>query len=300
MPNNVNIVTTCFHDTMHPDRTPEENFELALELLNSVRNEKPDIVCFPETFISIYHKDYKRIGIDRIFDEFSRRARDMKCYITATVLENRDDSVKNTGWLIDRSGCLAGKYDKYHTTEFEMKNGIMPGSEIPVFETDFGKLGFSICYDIRWPDFWSKLKSKGAEIVIWMSEYDGGFPLQCYGFLNDYFVVSSSRRDYSKIIDKTGEILACSSPWVYYTSYKVNLDKEMFHVHGQYEKLESIMSRFGTKLTVKSYYEENIFTLESQDDQWPVEKLIKEYGLEIRTQNTKRVEMIQSEYRGRE
>ena len=56
-----------------------------------------------------------------------------------------------------------------------------PGTECAtVVETDFGRMGLAICYDIGWPDLWAQLAEQGAELVVWPSAYGGGLPLQAY------------------------------------------------------------------------------------------------------------------------
>jgi len=53
--------------------------------------------------------------------------------------------------LIDRQGKVAGEYRKMRPAESEMKMGVKPGqSNPPVFQTDFGKIGIQICFDIKY------------------------------------------------------------------------------------------------------------------------------------------------------
>jgi predicted amidohydrolase len=68
--------------------------------------------------------------------------------------------------------------------------GVIPGNELPVFETDFGPVGILICFDIGWHETWRALAEKGAKMVVWQSAYDGGFLLNAYAALNVYYVVS--------------------------------------------------------------------------------------------------------------
>ena len=58
-------------------------------------------------------------------------------------------------------------YDKIHPYSPELFDpGITPGGKIPVFETDFGKIGFMICYDSWFTDVAEALALQGAEIIL--------------------------------------------------------------------------------------------------------------------------------------
>ena len=77
-----------------------------------------------------------------------------------------DGSICNSVILVDRKGRLAGTYRKVHLTYGEILDGIMPGDSYPVFETDFGKVGFLICWDNFFPEAIRQLHLNGAELVL--------------------------------------------------------------------------------------------------------------------------------------
>jgi predicted amidohydrolase len=65
---------------------------------------------------------------------------------------------------------LVGKYRKMALTDLEAREGYTPGSDYPVFQTRFGKLGIMICYDLFFPEVSRELAKRGAEIIampIW-------------------------------------------------------------------------------------------------------------------------------------
>ena len=64
-----------------------------------------------------------------------------------------------------RDGKLAGAYRKTHLHWPEYRDGVTPGDEYPVFETDFGTIGLMICYDSWWPESARVLALRGAHIV---------------------------------------------------------------------------------------------------------------------------------------
>ena len=73
------------------------------------------------------------------------------------------------------------------------RRNITPGAVAPtVMETDFGRMGLAICYDIGWPDLWTQLREQGAELVVWPSAYGGG--LSTAGLCMDPLATTSSPR----------------------------------------------------------------------------------------------------------
>ncbi len=88
--------------------------------------------------------------------------------------EEREPWLRNTGLLFDPRGEMIGQYSKLHMFDIEVENGpsvresdqIEPGDRIVVCNTEFGKIGMSICYDIRFPELYRIMALKGAEILM--------------------------------------------------------------------------------------------------------------------------------------
>ena len=73
----------------------------------------------------------------------------------------RDDKIRNTCLVYDATGQLAARYDKIHLFGFEMgkenykeERTIEPGDKPTTVDTPFGRLGLSICYDLRFPELY--------------------------------------------------------------------------------------------------------------------------------------------------
>jgi predicted amidohydrolase len=110
--------------------------------------------------------------------------------------------------LIDRRGELVGMYAKMHPTDGEIDCGIVPGNEVGVFNTDFGRVGLAICFDVNWPEMWAQMAEQGADVVCWLSAYPGGFPLQAYAWTHKYPIVTSVWPYEARVIDMGVAILS--------------------------------------------------------------------------------------------
>src|ERR1035437_1988722 len=82
------------------------------------------------------------------------------------MYEREGTAIYNTAVLIDRAGNVEGKYRKVYLPREEVEAGLTPGSDYPVFQTDFGTVGLMICYDVFFPDPAHALAREGAEIVL--------------------------------------------------------------------------------------------------------------------------------------
>lgn len=99
----------------------------------------------------------------------SEKAREYRMYVAGGIVRKdvQNERLYNTALLYDRQGELAGSYDKLHPYSPELnEQGITPGSRVPVFSTDFGKVGFMICYDSWFTDVARLLSLRGAEIIL--------------------------------------------------------------------------------------------------------------------------------------
>lgn len=296
MPRKVNIISTCFNEERIQGCSPQDNLQRAMNMLDAFTELQPDLICFPEVFLlsGVDHHASSDELTQQTYHALSNQAKRLNSYIIASVHEWKDGNKYVAAWLFDRDGKQAGRYLKYCPTDYEMKrDGITPGHEVPVFDTDFGKIGIAICFDIGYPEIWRTLKAKGAELVVWPSAYDGGFPLEAHAWLNAYYVISSVRTNHSKVIDKTGRVLASTSKWTGWTTQTIDLDKEIFHIDHQYDKLLDIQSRLGSKVLIESFSQENIFTIESNDQAWPMARIKEEFKLETYKEYHQRSEHAQ-------
>jgi predicted amidohydrolase len=86
---------------------------------------------------------------------------------TATNYNVRDgDKAYNTTVFIGRDGNIIGIYRKIHLPATENWY-ITPGTEYPVFETDIGRVGFSICHDMAFPEQCRIMAINGADIILY-------------------------------------------------------------------------------------------------------------------------------------
>ncbi len=88
--------------------------------------------------------------------------------------ERADGRWANRSFLIDDSGDIRARYDKIHLFDVDLATGESwressvygPGEQVVVADTPWGRMGFSICYDMRFPDLYRALTNAGATILL--------------------------------------------------------------------------------------------------------------------------------------
>ncbi|HZU27536.1 MAG TPA: carbon-nitrogen hydrolase family protein [Bryobacteraceae bacterium] len=135
-------------------------------------------------------------------------ARTHHTWLVAGVYEREGVAVYNTAVLIDRSGALVGRYRKVYLPREELEAGLTPGSDYPVFRTDFGTLGIMICWDVQYADPARALALRGAELIA-MPIWGGNETLaKARAIENRVFLASSGYDHPTYIMDPDGELLS--------------------------------------------------------------------------------------------
>lgn len=128
-------------------------------------------------------------------------------YIVAGIYEKEGPVVYNTSVLIGRDGNLEGTYRKTALPNEEIIGGISPGEAFPVFDTDFGKIGMMICWDVFFPEPARMLALQGAE-VIFMPIWGGNLTLaKARAIENQVYLVSSTYDMKTGVFDKSGDLV---------------------------------------------------------------------------------------------
>jgi predicted amidohydrolase len=152
----------------------EENIVCAEKAIADAASCGADIVLLPELYFTGYHLQILRerlVGLCReyygqIDESMSHAARDNRVYVIACFgTPNETGGICNSAVLYDRSGNRAGTYSK----TFSFLDEVLffsKGSRFPVFDTDFGRIGILICYDVGFPETARRLCLAGAEIIF--------------------------------------------------------------------------------------------------------------------------------------
>jgi len=266
--------------SMQRKNSVELSLATALDLVDQAGLFRPDVMALPEACINDRNSPQTVPGT--ITEAFAVKARQYGCYIIIPLIEVTALGDRyNTAVLIDAQGEIVGRYRKMFPTDYEMEAGIIPGVDIPVFTTTFGKIGVATCFDLNFPELISGLAKGGAEIVFFVSAYEGGRQLMQAALQNSVYIVSAHRGGFGYIVDKSGMLLqkghGSRQPVVV---RDINLDRYILHIDYNWQKISAISRKYGSSIHVDIYAPEGIFALESLSNQVSIPDLMKEYNLE--------------------
>ncbi len=149
----------------------ERNLELCLARMEEAAALGASILVLPECAIPGYMWDSADEAMpfaEEIpgpsTEALERTCRRLGIHVVCGLLERDGDSLRNAAVLVGPEG-LVGTYRKTHLPFLGVDRFVVPGDELPVWETPLGRIGVEICYDLRFPEVTRALALAGADIV---------------------------------------------------------------------------------------------------------------------------------------
>ncbi len=157
-----------------------DNLEKALSMIEECCKRGVDIAILPEMFncpydtkmFPLYAEDIEN---SKTLSVISESAKYNSMYIVAgTIPESSNGCIYNTAVMFDRQGNIIAKHRKVHLFDVNIKDGISfresdvltAGTEATVADTEFGRVGLAVCFDMRFTELYSKMTEAGAKIII--------------------------------------------------------------------------------------------------------------------------------------
>jgi nitrilase len=159
------------------------NLAQALPGLEDAAAQGVRLAVLPENFafMGLRDADKRKVaesdGAGPIQDFLAATARRLRLWIiggTVPLHAGEDGRVAAASLVYDENGRRAGRYDKIHlfdvdipgrTESYRESANVAPGSEPVVVDTPVGRVGLSVCYDVRFPELFRRLSAAGAQIL---------------------------------------------------------------------------------------------------------------------------------------
>ena len=161
------------------------NLATARRLLEQAAEGGARLAVLPENFAAMGHRDLAGIGRAEaegrgpILPWLKQVARDLKLWIVAGTLplppDDRPDARAHAcSLLVDEHGERVARYDKLHLFDVDVADNrgryresddYSHGSRLVVADTPEGRLGMTVCYDLRFPELYGALRDAGAELI---------------------------------------------------------------------------------------------------------------------------------------
>jgi nitrilase len=159
----------------------EGNLKEAGRLIEIAAEQGARLVALPEYFpiLGLDERDKVKVreeqGSGPIQEFLSGTARRHGIWLvggSVPLVASVPDKVRNSSLVFDDRGTLVARYDKIHLFGFEMgaesysePRTIEPGSDVVAFDSPFGRIGLSICYDLRFPELYRAMKDVDLILV---------------------------------------------------------------------------------------------------------------------------------------
>jgi deaminated glutathione amidase len=176
----------CIQFTAGPD--PEPNLRQVEELVRRARDAGAEFIMTPEASNLIESGKRRRDKARREADDpflagMRELARELDVWLLlgSLVIDPSgepggavgEERLANRSFLLDSKGAIAARYDKIHMFDIDLpggesyreSNAYRPGGETVVAETPWGRLGLTVCYDVRFPHLYRALAQAGADFL---------------------------------------------------------------------------------------------------------------------------------------
>jgi predicted amidohydrolase len=161
------------------------NLARARHLLETAAEGGARLAVLPENFAAMGRRDLAAIaraeatGEGPILPAMRRCARELGLWLVAGTLPlppegQPDGKPRACSLLLDDQGQTVARYDKLHLFDVEVQDSraryresddYAQGDQVVVADTPVGRLGLSVCYDLRFPELYIRLREAGAELI---------------------------------------------------------------------------------------------------------------------------------------
>ncbi|KAF9598427.1 hypothetical protein IFM89_027860 [Coptis chinensis] len=157
------------------------NFNTCSRLVKEAVTAGAKLICFPENFSFVGAKDGESLSIAEplngpIMHKYCNLARESKIWLSLGGFQEKIDAAHlcNTHVLVDDSGNITTTYRKIHLFDVDVPGGMVykesaftiAGKDIVSVDSPVGRLGVTVCYDLRFPELYQELRFQHQAQVL--------------------------------------------------------------------------------------------------------------------------------------
>ena len=279
-----------------PDERVATNLDNVLGLLDQAADYAPDFVSFPE--LCLHHatrgdgllEDVAQPIPGPATDAVGEKARRLNSYVFLPMYERNGDQLHNATAFIGPDGEVVDVYRKIAPTTSEVESGLTPGSEVKVWETEFGRVGALICWDAQYEEVGRYLAQQDAELVFFLTLGSADHQLRNWARNHGYHVALCDKHS-AQVYRPTGEVIARNGGWdnpkvetldlgggeARFSFAEVNLDCDTYFRGGGFEWGRELQKRYAGSVMIHAFNDDGLFVIESVDEDLSLTDLEAEF-----------------------
>jgi len=272
-----------------PEQVADLEIALWRERLDTVLPLRPDLVVLPEHCDRPWGGSYPAELLEQYWPHRGDRVLDFLAEVAATHRTNivysarREDGERhfNASRIIDRTGTVAGTYDKCFLTTGEFEgSGYTPGAAARLIELDFGTVAPAICFDLNFEELLDEVVALRPEVIAFSSNFHGGYLQQHWAYsARAYFVGAICPPSRSEIRNPFGEVVATSTNYRHEAVGTVNLDSALIHIDLNRTKFDAIRKEYGRDVRIHDPGSIGAVQLIVEGDGFSVDDVIEKFEL---------------------
>ncbi|CUA86988.1 carbon-nitrogen hydrolase family protein [Pseudidiomarina woesei] len=175
---------------MTSSASPQDNLKTIEQLLTQLPPQRPQLVVLPEACLCFGAGDQRQRELAEQFkagplqQRLAALAKQHGIWLVAGTMPIIDspeaDKFTAASLVFNPKGDCVARYNKIHlfdvdvadnTRSYRESHWTSPGNEVVTVDTEFGTLGLAVCYDVRFPELFRALRTKGADILVLPSAF---------------------------------------------------------------------------------------------------------------------------------
>lgn len=255
------------------------------ETLESLKGYGLDLVVFCEGVEALCQAPQQAEEVHRpgpLLELYRAFARDQRCHVAGSIKIREDERVYNSIVFVGRDGAVAGVYHKVNLTSYgEIPAGLAGGRGPVVVETDIGRIGGVVCFDLNFEEIRRQYRALKPDILVFASMYHGGFLQQLWAYECQGYFVSALPFVGGGILDPFGRPVALTDCYNSVARATVNLDRAMVHLDLNWPKFADIERKYGDEVKIDIPPHLGPALIFSQSDRRSAMDIVREFELEL-------------------
>ncbi|MBD1581058.1 carbon-nitrogen hydrolase family protein [Pseudoalteromonas sp. S16_S37] len=234
---------------------PEKNYLQLKQWLSDFNLEKPALVCLPETWLAFMKTAEQSLSLSKQYDywitKLGQLCREFNIWIAAGTMPvcGEQNKYYAASFLLNEKGDVVARYNKIHLFDADVADGsggyresksTIAGTDVVVVDSPFGKIGLSVCYDLRFAGLFQAMREQGAELFLVPSAFTTATGqahwtplLQARAIENQCYVVAAAQcgehengrktHGHSLILSPWGDIMADAQQTLGFISAQIDL-----------------------------------------------------------------------------